>query len=447
MQYKHDDDWRALGDDVMQTVQDAISSGNYSNLSNDIARIADRVVDNVSNSISDSMANKRSGQQRRDDPGNASTMQDINGRNQSGAYQAFEPNTEWKDTRTSQYISRINAERAAAAAKQASRPVMQRPSLYEKFTLQKALSIAGMAVGFSFGGIMGIIMLICLIAPFNGHVSAAALLAVFTAAGFTGGISGSGVYGRIKRFEKYVALLGEKTYADIKALAASTGKSAAYVKKDLKKMIARHWFHQGHISDDGTSLIVTDETYQQYLLTCSQQKAIEENRAKEEAETSKLSPEAREMIAQGEEFLRDIHQCNDDIPGEEISAKIDRMERSVGRIFERAKEHPELVGELRRMMSYYLPTTVKLLRAYADMDRQEVKGENIENSKKEIESTIDTLNDAFDRLFDSMFQDTSLDVSTDATVMKNMLAQEGLTGHDFTSADVIGQPDKSESTK
>lgn len=433
MQYKHENDWRELGDDVMQTVSDAISSGNYANLSNDIARMADKVIDNVSNSISDSLYDKRQKQQNKSDIGTASTMQDIHGRNQHGAYQAFEPNPDWQSTKTSQYINKINAERTAAAAKRASVPNVRRPELFENLTVQKALSIAGMIVGYMFGGISGFILLISLIASaFAGKVGAFLIVgALLTAGGIAGGTVGAKSYGLIKRFERYISLLGGRTYGDIAALAASTGKKAGYVTKDLKKMISSHWFHQGHISDDGTSLIVSNETYDQYLVTSRQQKELEESNAK-------LSPEAREMISQGEEYLKDIHQCNDDIPGEEISAKIDRMENAVKRIFERAKEHPELAGELRRMMSYYLPTTVKLLRAYADMDRQGVKGENIESSKKEIEGTIDTLNDAFDKMFDSMFQDTSLDVSTDATVLKNMLAQEGLTGHDFTSTDVIG---------
>ena len=84
-------------------------------------------------------------------------------------------------------------------------------------------------------------------------------------------------------------------------------------------------------------------------------------------------------------------------------------------------------------MNYYLPTTVKLLKAYADFYKQPEGGENIEKSKREIEETIDTMNDAFDQLFDNMFVDTSLDISTDAEVMKTLLEQEGLTGHRFTS--------------
>lgn len=78
-------------------------------------------------------------------------------------------------------------------------------------------------------------------------------------------------------------------------------------------------------------------------------------------------------------------------------------------------------------MEYYLPTTIKLLQAYQDLDAQPVQGENIISSKKEIEKTLDTLNRAFEKLLDDLFQETAWDVSTDISVLHTMLAQEGLT--------------------
>ena len=82
-------------------------------------------------------------------------------------------------------------------------------------------------------------------------------------------------------------------------------------------------------------------------------------------------------------------------------------------------------------MDYYLPTTMKLLEAYEELDTQPVQGENILSSKREIEKTLDTLNQAFERLLDDMFQDTAWDVSSDISVLNSMLAQEGLKGKDF----------------
>ena len=75
--------------------------------------------------------------------------------------------------------------------------------------------------------------------------------------------------------------------------------------------------------------------------------------------------------------------------------------------------------------------TVKLLDAYEDLIVQPVQGENILNSKKEIEDTLDTLNIAFEKLLDSIFQEEAWDISSDISVLKTVLAQEGLTKDDF----------------
>ena len=82
-------------------------------------------------------------------------------------------------------------------------------------------------------------------------------------------------------------------------------------------------------------------------------------------------------------------------------------------------------------MDYYLPMTIKLLDAYEEMDKQPVQGENIQASKKEIEDTLDTLNQAFEKLLDSVFRDVTWDVSSDISVLNTLLAQEGLTNDEF----------------
>ena len=130
--------------------------------------------------------------------------------------------------------------------------------------------------------------------------------------------------------------------------------------------------------------------------------------------------------------MRAIKAANDAIPGEEISEKIARMEMLVDRIFDRVEQKPDTVSDIRKLMDYYLPMTVKLLDAYEEMDRQPIQGETIRSSKKEIEDTLDTLNEAFAKLLDSVFQDTAWDVSSDISVLHTMLAQEGLTGNDFS---------------
>lgn len=196
-------------------------------------------------------------------------------------------------------------------------------------------------------------------------------------------------------------------------------------------MIKRGWFLEGHIDQQETCLITANETFRLYEES-QKQLEMKKNQEKErKAMESKRDPQVQEVLDRGNGYLKKIRQSNEAIPGEEISAKISKMEQIIARIFERAEAHPEIIPDLKRLMDYYLPMTVKLLDAYEDMDSQPIQGENIRNSKAEIEKTLDTLNDAFARLLDSIFQDTAWDVSSDISVLQTMLAQEGLTGSDF----------------
>ena len=225
---------------------------------------------------------------------------------------------------------------------------------------------------------------------------------------------------------------------DVKELAQKTGRSAKAVAKDLRKMIKKGWFRQGHLDEQGTCLMVSDDAYRQYtglmdrMRREKEEKEAAESRAKAAADKArrdyeKLSPEVQKIVDAGDEYVRKIREANDAIPGEAISAKISRMEMLVDRIFDRVEENPDSISDIRRLMEYYLPTTIKLLDAYEDLDAQPVQGENIISAKNEIEKTLDTLNTAFEKLLDDLFQDTAWDLSSDISVLNTMLAQEGLT--------------------
>lgn len=243
---------------------------------------------------------------------------------------------------------------------------------------------------------------------------------------------------QFSRFGKYVKYLGDKAHCELNQLARAVGKSPKFVRKEIKGMIDSGLFLEGHLDEEENSLITSDEAYTSYLETKRtqaikrQQEVVQSKKDFDASEKQKRSAEVQEVLNKGNEFIRQIRKCNDDIPGEEISDKISRMEMLVQKIFDRAETNPEIVPDLKKLMDYYLPMTVKLLKAYADMDAQPIQGENIQNSKQEIEQTLDTLNAAFEKLLDSIFKATAMDVSSDITVLNTLLAQEGLTEDELT---------------
>ena len=113
------------------------------------------------------------------------------------------------------------------------------------------------------------------------------------------------------------------------------------------------------------------------------------------------------------------------------SERIVAIEEVVGRILARAEGEPSVIAGLDRLTAYYLPTTVKLLAAYDNLEEQPVQGENIAASRREIEHTLGVLHSAFEKLLDDTYQDLSLDVSADIAVLQAMLAQEGLVDGPF----------------
>jgi transcriptional regulator of heat shock response len=198
-------------------------------------------------------------------------------------------------------------------------------------------------------------------------------------------------------------------------------------------MINQGLFLEGHLDKEQTQLITSDETYRYYEQSRLQ---LEQRKKQEPAAPKKVEPkpdsQLQQVLDKGNAFIAEIRRCNDDIPGVEISEKISRMELIVQKIFDRAQKHPEIIPDLQKLMDYYLPMTVKLLNAYADMDAQPIQGENIQSAKREIEQSLDTLNQAYEKLFDSVFMETALDVSSDISVLHTMLAQEGLTEDELT---------------
>ncbi len=236
----------------------------------------------------------------------------------------------------------------------------------------------------------------------------------------------------VKNFENYRDTIGVREHCTIDELAAGTASSPKSVLKNVKKMLGKGMFKQAALDDSETMIIMTREAYKQYREAQMEaqhrrhQQDLAQSVAPAIAEKQPLTPEAQALLARGEAYIARIRANNDAIEGEEISKKIDQIEHVVRTIFDRAAEQPQIIDDLSKLMDYYLPTTVKLLDAYRDLDAQPVQGPNIAASKHEIEATLDTLSVAFEKLLDSIFRDMAWDVSSDISVLRTVLAQEGL---------------------
>ncbi len=318
----------------------------------------------------------------------------------------------------------------------------ENPQLYFADRQVRLQGVVGKFVGGLLLVPLGLILLLVMTARFvigeGGGVEFLLPAAVLIASAFVL-VNGAEQLKLSGRFKSYVQALGGKDFMDVKDLARLTGRNHLVALKEVKRMLSRGWFLQGHLDSTGNCLMVSDQAYQQYLATVNGIRRQEEERARQEAAVQdrkerrqhSLSAEAQAVIDEGRQYIRRIRESNDRIPGVEVSEKMDRMERLVEKIFQQVELHPENIGDLRRLMEYYLPMAIKLLDAYEELDRQPVRGQNITSSKEEIMKVLETLNIAFEKLLDNLFQDATLDLSADISVLQTMLAQDGLTKDDF----------------
>ncbi len=299
-----------------------------------------------------------------------------------------------------------------------------------------------MFFGYAFSAIFAILEIILILNAIIVAGGRGAFLA--TAAGFLPALiasvivsfCGTSMHQRLNRFKSYLRVLKGKTFASFKELSSRIGKKPEFVRKDVSHMIDKGYFPEGHIDEQGTCLMVTDQIYQQYLETQANAKALQEAAAaKAAAEEAQTTPEQRAQLRkieeEGKRYMQHIREANDAIPDTEISNKLYRMEAIVQKIFEYARQNPDQISQLRRFMDYYMPTTDKLVTAYKEFDAQQIQGENIKNAKEEIAKSLDMINDAYEKLYDGMYMEARMDVSSDIAVLQAMLAQEGLTESDF----------------
>ena len=219
-------------------------------------------------------------------------------------------------------------------------------------------------------------------------------------------------------------------------------------------MLPAAWFDK-----QKTTLMLSERMYNEYLRLEKERQEQEAEAAKEKMrasavekgvsedafaqvdedlrpkpEDARLPAEAKKIVEEGLLYMGRIRAANDEIGDQEISDELYHLETTMKRIIEQIRKDPSSAPNLRRLMVYYLPTTMKLLEAYIELDRQPVAGENIASTKQEIKEALGTINTAFENLLDGLFQDMAWDISSDISVMKTMMAQDGLTGDQIRRA-------------
>lgn len=226
------------------------------------------------------------------------------------------------------------------------------------------------------------------------------------------------------RYDKYQKNLRFHDIEMIDDLDNYVSENEALVVKDLNKAIKWKLIPQGHFGTDNIVFMVSDEIYNKYLEHQAVYDHYYRKLLEERARMSERSHKIQKILDRGQKYIDSIHDSNDIIKDKVISQKLDRMEEVVKMIFYEVDINPEQADDLGTFLTYYLPTTQKLLDAYIDIDEKKVVGKSAEKAKKEIEGSLDIIIASFEGILDKFYQEQEMDIANEISAMEIMMKQE-----------------------
>ena len=196
-------------------------------------------------------------------------------------------------------------------------------------------------------------------------------------------------------------------------------------KKALKKL--RSYIHKGWLNawlDDETEMLyLTAEDYHAAKEAAAAAAAVQPQPEKVETGDAPLNLDTARRFAAVLEKEQQLMQ--DAQAREELAA----MYKTTTAICDWLEAHPESQPKTRRFAEYYIPTTLKLLHTYNDVQGQQ--GENAETIRRDIAGILHTLNQAYENLYNNLLSDVAMDISSEIAALQGMLANDGLTGREF----------------
>ena len=234
-----------------------------------------------------------------------------------------------------------------------------------------------------------------------------------------GGVSlllGSGAMKRRqRRFATYLRTAGQKAAVPLDYLARAADVSRKRVEKDVNLMLEKGmWGDEAYIDLGSGMLFKSQEAATAYFDAAHRAKAEQE----QPRQPAAAAPEGYAAI------LAQIRDLNDRIADERLSAQMDRMEQVAGRIFRLIEEDENKRAAAGTFLSYYLPTTLKLLENYAAFEEAGVSGENLSQAKAKIEKTMDSIVAGFEHQLDELYRTDAMDIDSDIRVMETMLRRD-----------------------
>lgn len=226
------------------------------------------------------------------------------------------------------------------------------------------------------------------------------------------------IFARFIRALKYynIYMTGACSLQDISDILMDSKRN---IKKDIEKM-ANLGIMPNACFDSYDNLIFSSDIKEKNIIEAQVEEKIDEE-----------IKENTSCVDVWKNYLFEINNAEVEFKAHDISFSLYRLGKIVGQVLEYLEKHSEKEKDVKKLMDFHLPSALKLISSYRELEKSGLNTFNIQKTKDDIVSACDKIYEAFSGVLEDLYNDNAIDVSTDIQVLQMMLAREGFLDRDI----------------
>jgi 5-bromo-4-chloroindolyl phosphate hydrolysis protein len=138
-----------------------------------------------------------------------------------------------------------------------------------------------------------------------------------------------------------------------------------------------------------------------------------------------VTPEmVKQTIAEGQKKAKEILSYSTQVKNPSVKKKIQDIYAVCGKIFDDFEKDPKDIKAARQFLSYYLESTVNILKRYVDLAAHGELNPEIQASLKKVENLLDTIKTAFEKQLARLLEDDVMDLDAEIAVLEQTMKMD-----------------------
>ena len=133
--------------------------------------------------------------------------------------------------------------------------------------------------------------------------------------------------------------------------------------------------------------------------------------------------EIQETLRLNKEKITEVCKDTEVLSGV-MKEKVKRLCEISEQILENVKKNPQNIKAVKRVFSYYLETTDKILDIYTELSNQEIQSIEMEARLKKVESILDLIIDIFKQYLERSIETKIIDLDIEIELLEKVIKME-----------------------